>query len=449
MNQCVPSWDLDDAAQPRFIRAHSNSLAPDVPSLDYEVAELTWENGQLAMHGLGPPRAPTKPPPAKYAAAAGAGTLESIVNQATCLVPEQLKSDAAAAENAEDLTTWFEHRRGAAEAVAAAATVAVTLDAFVPCANQSNRREGSRHVQETAGTCNCKTAQNHNHNISVSESTPTCRDRRRVTATFDTAGERELSGAGGFTFTSLWSPEENTSSGKDYPKTTSGEDPDSVCHSQSQLEVADNEREVVKKKAGNGKSSVSTKRSRAAAIHNQSERKRRDRINQRMKTLQKMVPNSSKTDKASILDEVIDYLKQLQAQVQMLSRMNMPMPQMMLPQLAAFQHFTSMMAAASAASSSAPMPVPVPMPTPMMGHPAVDFNSLGRAAGMPPFIASPWDMPADRPAAVPDLFSAFLGAQSQPMTMDAYSRLASLYQQFQQGAGFGAGAAGLGSSSKN
>ncbi|XP_039056230.1 transcription factor UNE10-like [Hibiscus syriacus] len=65
--------------------------------------------------------------------------------------------------------------------------------------------------------------------------------------------------------------------------------------------------------------SHSTRRSRAAAIHNLSERKRRDRINQKMKTRQQLVPNASKTDKASMLDEVIEYLKQQQAQVQMMS----------------------------------------------------------------------------------------------------------------------------------
>ncbi|MCD7455100.1 hypothetical protein HAX54_027004 [Datura stramonium] len=63
------------------------------------------------------------------------------------------------------------------------------------------------------------------------------------------------------------------------------------------------------------KRSNSSRRSRAAAVHNQSERRRRDRINQRMKALQRLVPNASKTDKASMLDEVIDYLKQLQAQL--------------------------------------------------------------------------------------------------------------------------------------
>lgn len=48
---------------------------------NYEVAELTWENGQLAMHGLGGllPTAPTKPTWGR-----AGDTLESIVHQATC-----------------------------------------------------------------------------------------------------------------------------------------------------------------------------------------------------------------------------------------------------------------------------------------------------------------------------------------------------------------------------
>eukprot|EP01018_Ginkgo_biloba_P036346 Gb_09709 [translate_table: standard] len=133
----------------------------------------------------------------------------------------------------------------------------------------------------------------------------------------------------------------------------------------------------------------SSKRSRAAQVHNLSEKRRRNRINEKMKALQKLIPNSNKqvnecglsfqeqgsyftcsfminisllvcanmmkcqmnlsimdmlgiqiifvpvpssylrgllfsllfwqTDKASMLDEAIDYLKQLQLQVQMLS----------------------------------------------------------------------------------------------------------------------------------
>ncbi|BAU00222.1 hypothetical protein VIGAN_10179700 [Vigna angularis var. angularis] len=66
----------------------------------------------------------------------------------------------------------------------------------------------------------------------------------------------------------------------------------------------------------------SSKRSRAAEVHNLSEKRRRSRINEKMKALQNLIPNSNKTDKASMLDEAIEYLKQLQLQVQMLSMRN-------------------------------------------------------------------------------------------------------------------------------
>lgn len=53
-----------------------------------------------------------------------------------------------------------------------------------------------------------------------------------------------------------------------------------------------------------------------------SEKRRRSRINEKMRALQNLIPNSNKTDKASMLDEAIEYLKQLQLQVQMLSMRN-------------------------------------------------------------------------------------------------------------------------------
>ncbi|CAD6340128.1 unnamed protein product [Miscanthus lutarioriparius] len=65
-----------------------------------------------------------------------------------------------------------------------------------------------------------------------------------------------------------------------------------------------------------------SKRSRAAEVHNLSEKRRRSNINEKMKALQSLIPNSNKTDKASMLDEAIEYLKQLQLQVQMLSMRN-------------------------------------------------------------------------------------------------------------------------------
>ncbi|KAL0721626.1 hypothetical protein Bca4012_036225 [Brassica carinata] len=66
----------------------------------------------------------------------------------------------------------------------------------------------------------------------------------------------------------------------------------------------------------------SLKRNIDAQFHNLSEKRRRSKINEKMKALQKLIPNSNKTDKASMLDEIIEYLKQLQLQFQSLAAMN-------------------------------------------------------------------------------------------------------------------------------
>lgn len=80
--------------------------------------------------------------------------------------------------------------------------------------------------------------------------------------------------------------------------------------------------EVLEEPARPARSGSGSKRSRAAEVHNLSEKRRRSRINEKMKALQNLIPNSNKTDKASMLDEAIEYLKQLQLQVQMLSMRN-------------------------------------------------------------------------------------------------------------------------------
>lgn len=80
-----------------------------------------------------------------------------------------------------------------------------------------------------------------------------------------------------------------------------------------------------------------SKRIRVAESHNLSEKRRRNRINEKLKTLQDLIPNSSKTDKASILDEAIEYLKTLQSQLQMMSsRSGMGVSPMLIP--AGMQH---------------------------------------------------------------------------------------------------------------
>ncbi|XP_076934234.1 transcription factor PIF1-like isoform X1 [Bidens hawaiensis] len=75
---------------------------------------------------------------------------------------------------------------------------------------------------------------------------------------------------------------------------------------------------------------TSAKRTRAAEVHNLSERRRRDRINEKMRALQELIPRCNKSDKASMLDEAIEHLRSLQMQVQMMS-MGYNMVPMMFP----------------------------------------------------------------------------------------------------------------------
>ncbi|KMS95403.1 hypothetical protein BVRB_008610 [Beta vulgaris subsp. vulgaris] len=92
---------------------------------------------------------------------------------------------------------------------------------------------------------------------------------------------------------------------------------DNDCESEEGNEVVVGDMEMNQQLSRN-----QSKRSRAAEVHNLSEKRRRCRINEKMKALQNLIPNSNKTDKASMLDEAIEYLKQLQLQVQMLSMRN-------------------------------------------------------------------------------------------------------------------------------
>ncbi|XP_047945805.1 transcription factor UNE10-like [Salvia hispanica] len=385
MNQCVPSWDLDDCSK---IKYQSNS-PQDVPSLDYEVAELTWENGQLAMHGLGVPRVVGKQSasasPATWDKPRAGGTLESIVNQAAFYPPPP---------DAKYLMPWFESHCAAMANPGPTGSVTATMDALVPCATNVHGHE-RQECSTRVGSC---------------------------AAPLDVVRESvQTFGGAGFTSTTSL---ENTISGQEYTK-TSADDRDSVSlHSRSRASDRNGDEEDGRRR-DNGKSSVCTKRSRAAAIHNQSERKRRDKINQRMKTLQKLVPNSSKNDKASMLDEVIEYLKQLQAQVHMMSRMNMP--SMMLPLAMQQQQLQMSMMGCMGMGMG-------------MGMGVMDMNTIPRpqpTAGFMPVPPATWnngggDCLPPPPPPMPDPLAALLACQSQPMTMDAYSRLAAMYQQMQQ-----------------
>ncbi|XP_057980257.1 transcription factor UNE10 [Malania oleifera] len=464
MSQCVPSWDLDHnqnstlpppsrlSLRPRHPTSSPNS--PTSHKLDYEVAELTWENGQIAMHGLRP-RVLPKPHPSrnnKYSwdkpRSAAAGTLESIVNQATRFpIPKSsttFPDGCPAVPHHAEIDPWLEQHR----------SVVAAPDALVPCSNPTDdpslravgcsTRVGScsdaatatEHQDDAEGRLRSTRTAHEWSSAAQSVSTGSAtfgRDSHPVT--LDTC-EVEL--GAGFASTSLGSPE-NSSSGKHGTKTTTADDHDSVCHSRPQREESGEEG---KKKATSRKSSVSTKRSRAAAIHNQSERKRRDKINQRMKTLQKLVPNSSKTDKASMLDEVIEYLKQLQGQVQMMSRMNMMLPLAMQQQQQQQQQQQLQMSMMGMGMGMAGMGGPAvnvmgmnTMPRPNMNLTRIS-PLLNPAAAFMPLTPSTWDTSGDRlpPMLLPDPLSTFYTcpSQQQAMALDAYSRMAALYQQLQQ-----------------
>ncbi|KAL3833103.1 hypothetical protein ACJIZ3_007839 [Penstemon smallii] len=354
MNQCVPNWNLDtdpSSSRPNLL-AQSNSsnyhMPTDIPSLNYEVAELTWENGKLAVHGLGPPRVINKPiVTSTWDKPRATGTLESIVNPQYPYSVADKKS----------------------------------MDALVPCHRNDDDDDDDEDI------------------IKKENSSSTTSWMRRVNNNAPPRMERI--------------------SGCSDSATADSDNHDSFCHSRSQEKGGDEEG----KRKGIAKSSTSTKRHRAALVHNQTERKRRDKINERMKTLQKLVPNSNKTDKVSMLEEVIEHLKQLQAQIQMMTRMNMS-PIMF------------------------PLAMQQQLPMSMMGMGVMDMNTINRASqmtGMPPVISpavafmplAPWDYTGGGPTpttVIPDLLSTFLTCQSQPMASDAHNRLAALYtyQQFQQ-----------------
>ncbi|KAL5060782.1 hypothetical protein RYX36_032386 [Vicia faba] len=72
-----------------------------------------------------------------------------------------------------------------------------------------------------------------------------------------------------------------------------------------------------------------------AKCHNLTEKKRRDKINEKIHILKKLIPNCNKMDKASMLDDAIDYLKTLKLQLQIMTmgrELCMPLNHLMMLQ---------------------------------------------------------------------------------------------------------------------
>lgn len=230
--------------------------------LDYEVAELTWENGQLAMHGLGPPRVTAKAAanntsPTKNTCS---GTLESVVNQATSLPQAQRNGKPPLLDELAIAPCWFHQQSHTMTA----------MDALVPCSN-SRSEDRTTHVMDPVprlgGTCStpvdscsgpvpvpaspkdddvlngkrAKVARApvapewSSRDQSFSGSATFGRESQHVTVTRDTYDmdmdmDMDMEMGVSFTATSMGSPE-NTSSAKQGTKATIADDHDSVCHS--------------------------------------------------------------------------------------------------------------------------------------------------------------------------------------------------------------------------
>ncbi|KAJ0106589.1 hypothetical protein Patl1_18827 [Pistacia atlantica] len=434
MSQCtVPNWNLRHQQRQEQVQGeeginrsshvqHNTSSTHHLsPMSNYEVAELIWQNRHQAMNGLGGP--PTKP----TWLGRSSDTLESIVHQATTttttshnqnqslnLLPHHhdhhnntpVKMTSMVANSA---GKWPESPGKAAAVPRGLLKKRPRVDSdqcgrnFVSVSMQEDQR-----VLDRSG---CPSA-----------SITFCRDNDTTMMT--------------------WPSYESPRSLGFKAKTT---DEDSASHggSENQDEDHDNKTETGR--------SHSSRRTRAATVHNQSERRRRDRINQKMKALQRLVPNACKTDKASMLDEVIDYLKNLQAQVRMMSSMRNVnnMPQMMMP-FGMQQHLQmSMLARMAAAGMGA-----VGLGTMGMGT-MLDINSMARAAAPPllhhpstatpaPFLPSPFIMPSmipagspaqanssepsetSAPVSLPDPYCALF---AQSMNMELYNKMAALYTQ--------------------
>lgn len=100
------------------------------------------------MHGLGLPRLPSKP--LSWDKPRATGTLESIVNQATCTLPQFSKPPfdhtitAAPGGGGNEILTWFDHHRTVATSAAAPSNT-MTMDALVPCRNNQSDEPNSSH----------------------------------------------------------------------------------------------------------------------------------------------------------------------------------------------------------------------------------------------------------------------------------------------------------------
>ncbi|KAG5053890.1 hypothetical protein JHK85_006400 [Glycine max] len=385
MSQRVPNCDVDDnnnipTTTKIPLLPNFNFISHEVPMLGYQAAELPCKKGQPSTYkGSHGNLTSTWDKPRT-----SGGTLESIVSQHV-------------SENRYKL---------------------VTMDALVPCSEQPGTQKAV--VSERLDACGKSRFPRVVAQEEVEKRAGVVARGTRGTTTLELGGCKDWSVSGSetcrrelsvtFNSATKGSPENTTCSGKQCTGTTTNDDRDSISHRISQGEVPDEDYKATKV----DRSSGSNKRIKAnSVVHKQSERRRRDKINQRMKELQKLVPNSSKTDKASMLDEVIQYMKQLQAQVQMMNWMKM-YTSMMLPITMQQQQQQQLKMSMMMAQMGMGMGMSKDM--------VMNMNSMN-IPGFPPMLPFPSFMP------MAPCGDQLQGTPEKSVTMDAYSTMASLYQQ--------------------
>ncbi|WMV31946.1 hypothetical protein MTR67_025331 [Solanum verrucosum] len=242
-----------------------------------------------------------------------------------------------------------------------------------------------------------------------------------MTATATTSGDREVTTACELTLTASTSGSGGSVSARTEPPQPSHKEVDTAAEDRKrksresddnegqsedvEYEFADTRKQV--------RSSTSAKKSRAAEVHNLSERKRRDRINEKMKALQELIPHCNKSDKASMLDEAIEYLKSLQLQVQMMATGCSMVPVMYpgIPQYMTTMGMNMGMGMSMEMGRNLPMvSYPPLMPDPAMRNAAAAAQMAPQyplpAYHMPPFPApDPSRIPVGNQADPPRLYS--------------------------------------------
>ncbi|XP_025679520.1 uncharacterized protein [Arachis hypogaea] len=115
---------------------------------------------------------------------------------------------------------------------------------------------------------------------------------------------------------------------------------DSTYSSENDEDIEDVTKDIknARREGNNG-----VRRSRNAETHNLYER-RRDKINKKLRVLKDLIPNCNKVDKASLLDDAIEYLKALKLHLQIMTMgTGLCMPPMMLPTSSPTQQLQQLM----------------------------------------------------------------------------------------------------------